>query len=763
VPFYLSAQCFNSGDYLAGPSLAAPRFGNIRVQVPDAGRGALFASQGVEPGDRVRVGTSRSDTYDVASNNAFVSIERAAEVSMNSPSLNHVVDMFVAPSYFDIFVQPRSCADIGGLTSTGWNGITVSCRGCEPIHPTRPEPILNDGIDSLGLVVGKRYDTDTYFGPQDAPSLLPFENYGAEYDAWVRKNPIGNPNSATTLNDVYRSPLKPIEGGVTQTKLTIDLTNVEFNTSTYAGRRTGGIGVSVIEYNRTTDSYRAIAATYVTPLSGSIFSTAVVDLPYPIRCQGGAGSCGASNRVHYLSFWTVASLLQIQGFETANFLYQGNVARFDIGVSGQATPYPTPPNDECAGATLLIPSATCQAVAVPFRGATNSGTDANGCMPGDEIWLTFAATSTMHEFSFTPRGNWSVNYELLAGDCAGGFTSLACGSPFSDPVLENLTIGDTYYLRVRTGTSGGDIQDIADVCLFGPMTNCFVPEAVFDTTICQDLDSMILFLDVLFVGDAAGANLVDDVSNDVLGVVSATGSYELTVATGVRRLRLESLDGVCIGDDIFVNSGCNSVPVSNDECTGAYPLFANSVFTPLDDLVWRNATLRLTTPPANGFPGDCAAPGQDKDGWLKYTNNTDRTTNVSILTQKVGNPGELVLNHFIYRGDCGNLAYDFCTNEYAFLIENVGVGETVYIQVRLESNEFANFGENFRMAAYDTPPPPNGTAATATVLVPSDNPDCTEIRTTAGDPDQVTYYRFTAASTNVAVAFPSVLSVIPYN
>ena len=764
----LSAQCYQASQFLAGPPVDAPRFGRIPIQIPDAGRGgSRFLDAGFDPGKASRVTASRSGLYRVTSDGNLISTGRGSSATMNTAAVSQVEELF-SPGEFFVYGQ-LDCADIGQGFGYGWDGVTITCEGCPLVHPLSPVAIPT-GIDSVDLLIGKNLlAVDNWQYPQEDPNPLPAVNYQAELDAWLEKNPVSDPNSGTFLNTVQRSRLEPISGGVTQTKLTVSIDNVEFNTRTYAGRRTDGIGVSVIEYDRQTDTYRAIASEYILPveINGEFVYGGVIDLPYPIVCQGGItdGASGCLVTPHYLNYWRVASLEQFQGFEVGTYLYPGNVVRFDLGISGQSTPYPAPPQDECADALELTPSEDCNPVGLQFRGATNAGDviEDEYCFAFEDVWLTFVANSTRLNFLFDPADDQEADFELLTGDCAGGFTAVDCGSLVGDTEFTDLAIGRRYHIRVDAETTGLLALDTARVCLFGPVTTCRIPQLTIDTTICLDLDSIRVTYTVTDLGGAVGAEVIDDESGSLLTTLNATGTYTLTLEDGRYDIFLRSADGDCESDKNLIINFCVDNPSVNDLCEGAFPLFANDIFTPYDELVYRRGALRVATTPVGGFPGDCARPGDGKDIWFSFTNNGAETTNVSILTEKDRNPFELLFDQFVYRGSCDDLRYEFCTIEGSFLVENVAPGETIFVQVRLVSNENTTFSERVRMAAFPTPLPANADALNPLPLEPGDPPNCTGLTTTAGDPDQTIWYGFTAAATSAELYATEITTILPYN
>lgn len=140
----------------------------------------------------------------------------------------------------------------------------------------------------------------------------------------------------------------------------------------------------------------------------------------------------------------------------------------------------TPPlNDECSGAFVLPvnPTAGCDDV-VPAStiGATQSGDDCGIASADDDIWFTFVATAVAHNLQvnnviFTGGFNQTINYELIEGADCGSGTVLECNQFSNDrrKPLQNLTIGQTYYVRIFTRISNANAS--FDVCLTTPPVN----------------------------------------------------------------------------------------------------------------------------------------------------------------------------------------------------------------------------------------------------------------------------------------------------
>ena len=137
------------------------------------------------------------------------------------------------------------------------------------------------------------------------------------------------------------------------------------------------------------------------------------------------------------------------------------------------TPPPPPANDNCAGATLLIPSGTCSPTAGTTLGATTSAV-AVSCVgtANDDVWYKFVATSTIHKVQVTASTGFAAVVEVMtstAGAC-GSILNLACGNAaiIGTPVvvtLPGLTIGNTYFVRVYDFFAVAPATPTFDICV----------------------------------------------------------------------------------------------------------------------------------------------------------------------------------------------------------------------------------------------------------------------------------------------------------
>lgn len=148
-------------------------------------------------------------------------------------------------------------------------------------------------------------------------------------------------------------------------------------------------------------------------------------------------------------------------------------ATFDICVS---TPPPPPANDDCVGA-INVPVNPTLACTNVVAGSTVSSTSSTGmptpsCVPAsganDDVWFKFVATNPIHQISILniTGGTTDMAMTVYSGTC-GALTQIACSDPES-MVVFNLTVGQTYYVRVWTYTSTASTTANFNICVSTP-------------------------------------------------------------------------------------------------------------------------------------------------------------------------------------------------------------------------------------------------------------------------------------------------------
>lgn len=150
----------------------------------------------------------------------------------------------------------------------------------------------------------------------------------------------------------------------------------------------------------------------------------------------------------------------------------GSVGPYTLTFSATACSGAAPTNAVCAGAIPLASAAECTPVAGDVAQATVAGNTGLGCGNGDVadgVWFSFQATSTTYNLTVAPSAQFNAHFEVFGGAC-GSLTSIACsvGANFGIPTeaaLTDLSIGETYYIRVNDWYSGNPLTTTFFLCL----------------------------------------------------------------------------------------------------------------------------------------------------------------------------------------------------------------------------------------------------------------------------------------------------------
>jgi gliding motility-associated-like protein len=164
---------------------------------------------------------------------------------------------------------------------------------------------------------------------------------------------------------------------------------------------------------------------------------------------------------------TPGSTIWIRMWEYGN---NGN-GTFGICVT---TPPPPPANDNCTSAVSLTvnPTAVCTVTATGTTvGGTTSTAPAPTCSAtgvNDDVWYSFVATGPIHSVSLTNVTGTSTDMAmaLYGGNCAAP-VYLNCADP-NTMVVNGLTAGQTYFVRVWTATATAGLSANFTICVSVP-------------------------------------------------------------------------------------------------------------------------------------------------------------------------------------------------------------------------------------------------------------------------------------------------------
>lgn len=175
-------------------------------------------------------------------------------------------------------------------------------------------------------------------------------------------------------------------------------------------------------------------------------------------------ACGPGNnsQLTFLSDAATDYLFYVNGFGAST----GN---FNIEVTC-ITPPPPPANDNCEEATVALVNEdeTCTLLnPATLAGATPSE-QPNDCLgqANDDVWFEFTATTEIHIIQLLNIAGGTTNlvHAVYEGADCDNLTQISCSDP-NDSTIQNLTIGDTYYLRIWS--NGNDALNLTtlDVCI----------------------------------------------------------------------------------------------------------------------------------------------------------------------------------------------------------------------------------------------------------------------------------------------------------
>jgi hypothetical protein len=385
--------------------------------------------------------------------------DRTVWYSFVATAPNHTINLTTLGATYDGVIHTYSGTCAGGLTPL------TAPMDCQDNN--------GDGVDENEVLTGLTVGT-TYF--------IRISGYGAGVAGTFCLQVVTPPPT----NDVC----------TTATVLTSNTTCVTTAGSTI-GASAGAAGCAGTADDDVWYSFTARTATHtitVTPTGGTPMADAVIEL-FSGTCAGLTSlSCsnttsGAAAEVMIFSGLIIGNNYFVKVHSFANGLGQGN---FNICVTHVA-----PPNDNCANAITLTPTAFCTNGTV--IGATNEPTnDLASCLRTEQtVWYRFVATQTSHVVRIqNSTSNFDLSFALYTGTC-GTLTLLAgsCINGGLDGVLESntftgLTIGTTYFVRVHNAVTNSQ----GDFCIQvynvnPPNDNCENPTPLNMNGLCSNGDN----------------------------------------------------------------------------------------------------------------------------------------------------------------------------------------------------------------------------------------------------------------------------------
>lgn len=383
---------------------------------------------------------------------------------------------------------------------------------------------------------------------------------------------------------------------------------------------------------------------------------------------------------------------------------------FDICVG--TTPEP-PVNDDCSGAISLTvnPTMACAAVtAGTLQSATDSGVESENGEADDDVWFSFVATSETQMVSLkNVNGDETyVTFEVLEGECDA--QNIIFGTTENLGLVSDLTVGDTYYVRVFTYYSDNNPDTTFNVCVATPddapaNDDC---DAAVVLTVNPDFSCASSVAGTLaFATDSNIAAETGTADDDVWYSFTATSSTHKVSVTNISGnftdLALEVFEGDC-GASIFQSTDNDAILLEDliedtvyyvrvysyasdalalttfNICVGTMPLSQ-----PNDDC--EDATLL-----AVNADGECTikavgslAAATDSGIDAEYGNANDDVwysfvalgPSQKITVNNIDDSEELVIE--LFSGACETLTY--ITNEEGAYIDGLTTGATYYVRV----------------------------------------------------------------------------------
>ncbi|TXF77638.1 T9SS type A sorting domain-containing protein [Chryseobacterium sp.] len=447
---------------------------------------------------------------------------------------------------------------------------------------------------------------------------------------------------------------------------------------------------------------------------------------------------------------------------------------FNICIS---TPPPPPANDDCANAVSLTvnPDMNCGSVTPGTTlGGTNSGVPVGTCSgtPDDDVWYSFTATATSHTFwlknvvSVGTSTSTSLYAQIFSGTC-GSLTSTTCiTSNTNYSLLNGLTVGQTYYVRVYNSDTNSGATFYAstfDLCIgtlpaapvndncanavtlsVNPDLNCVTPVAgttlsatnsglavtpcagtadddVWYSFIATSTGHMVMLSNITAAGTSTSVALNTQVFSGVCGTLvslgcGTTANTPVSGLTPGQTYYVRVYNSNTNGTTLYANNfniciGTIPPPPANDDCANAVSLTVGSSGVCSNPV--SGSTISATA--STGTAPTCAATGINDDVWYSFTaTSTTHLVNVAYSDNATATQ--------VYSGTCGSLTAIACfSGAYGnsnVLLSTLNIGQTYYVRVYSVSATAATTS-NFQICITTPVVPTNDTCATAIAIAPN--------------------------------------------
>lgn len=184
---------------------------------------------------------------------------------------------------------------------------------------------------------------------------------------------------------------------------------------------------------------------------------------FSLTCVGGNDdSCGLRSEFTFTSDASTNYFIYVFGFGAGTGDYELTLTC--------TSPPPPPANDDCDGAitALVNENENCTLINPgTLEGATTSNVP-NIC-PGtanDDVWFQFTATATSHliQFDNIQGAPTNINHAVFEGVDCDSLINISCSDP-NQSLVQNLTIGDTYYIRLYSSGTIPFVTTTFDLCI----------------------------------------------------------------------------------------------------------------------------------------------------------------------------------------------------------------------------------------------------------------------------------------------------------
>ena len=447
---------------------------------------------------------------------------------------------------------------------------------------------------------------------------------------------------------------------------------------------------------------------------------------------------------------------------------------FSLGVSAQA-----PANDECAGALDIAVSAN-EVCATPTVGttigATNSGAPASTCNDAgsnDDVWFKFVATSTSHRVTISNKVGIYTDMVMAfySGSC-GNLTYLTCSNP-DQMTVNNLTVGNTYYIRAYTFSSTAtNVITSFDICVLTPPpppandecsgavavtpstsqtcgtptsgttqysgSSSSAPAPTCGATGAND-DVWYSFVASAAYHTLAISNIAGTATTMSMSVYSGScGS--LTEMVCLNDVSTYTLSNLTVGSTYYVRIWTTSTssanyatfdfcittpppPPANDNCANATALTVSPDQTCPAPV---SGTTQNASASSSEASPTCNSDGVNDDVWYSFV--AVGTAHVVSLTNVTGSTTNMTFA--VYSGSCGSLTELACSDPNSATVGGLTPGNTYYVRVYTVSTNLSDYA-NFSICIGTPPPPPaNDDCSGAVALTVSAAETCAT--TTAG-------------------------------